>query len=145
MRTYLTQRQLADRWNVSTKTIERMRVPAGELGWMRIGGQIRFTEEHIAQFEQAVAAKRRFSEQAPAVDLRRVPDKEGSPVDLRAAARRGREIAREVNEREAAKKAGLPLPKKDFSIDRFMEEFHKSEERRQRKKNLPRTPRIKIP
>lgn len=113
---FFTQRQLAERWQVSTRTIERLRTPRGELRWIRIGGSVRFTQEHVEEFEKAAAACGHGADMARATDRRFIP--EGTtPQTLLAASRRGAEAGRRLKERDATRLAGLPdLPRRGRTV-----------------------------
>jgi len=51
-----TKRELCEKWAVSDRTIDRMRVPRGPLRWLRIGGGVRFTQEHVDEYEANTGA-----------------------------------------------------------------------------------------
>jgi len=49
---YLTQRELADRWRLSGRTLERWRAERYGPAWVNIGGSIRYPMRDIEEFEQ---------------------------------------------------------------------------------------------
>ena len=46
-----TKAELAERWDVSERTVQRL-VDSGSLGAIRIGRQLRFSPEDVAQYER---------------------------------------------------------------------------------------------
>jgi len=95
MRIY-TKRELAEKWAVSEMTIDRMRVPRGPLRWLRIGGGVRFTQEHVDEYEANTGAALHLKELGKE---RARETARGSPSGLAMleAGRRGREMARKLN------------------------------------------------
>lgn len=51
-RVYLTQRELAERWRLSGRTLERWRAEPYGPAWVNIGGSIRYPMRDIEEFEQ---------------------------------------------------------------------------------------------
>lgn len=51
-RVYLTQRELAARWRLSGRTLERWRAEPYGPAWVNIGGSIRYPMRDIEEFEQ---------------------------------------------------------------------------------------------
>lgn len=49
--TYLTQRQLCDRWHLSGRTLERWRADGSGPPWAMFGGSIRYRLSDIEAFE----------------------------------------------------------------------------------------------
>lgn len=49
----LTERDLAARWNVSQRTLQRWREARSGPAWLRIGGTIRYAIEDVVAFEEA--------------------------------------------------------------------------------------------
>lgn len=49
----LTQRELAERWKVSGRTLERWRADVFGPAWLLIGGSIRYRLEDVLAFEAA--------------------------------------------------------------------------------------------
>ena len=60
---YLTQRQLADRWRISPRTLERWRAAGYGPPWIVLGGSIRYRLGDIETFE----ARHRHGESSDAV------------------------------------------------------------------------------
>ena len=54
---YLTPRELAERWRVSGRTLERWRAERYGPGWIWIGGSIRYRYADVLAFEQAHSGK----------------------------------------------------------------------------------------
>lgn len=52
-RVYLTQRDLAGRWRVSGRTLERWRAERYGPAWIRIGGSIRYRMADVLAWEAA--------------------------------------------------------------------------------------------
>ena len=50
---YLTQRELAQRWRVSGRTLERWRAEPYGPAWVTIGGSIRYRMEDVQAWEAA--------------------------------------------------------------------------------------------
>lgn len=50
---YLTQRELAQRWRVSGRTLERWRAQLCGPAWVTIGGSIRYRTEDVQAWEAA--------------------------------------------------------------------------------------------
>lgn len=48
---YLTQRELARRWRISGRTLERWRADGYGPAWYHLGGSIRYRLDEIATFE----------------------------------------------------------------------------------------------
>ena len=55
---YMTTRELAERWRVSGRTLERWRAERYGPGWIWIGGSIRYRYADVLAFEQAHSGKR---------------------------------------------------------------------------------------
>lgn len=51
--TYLTTRELAERWRVSGRTLERWRADRYGPGWVWIGGSIRYRFADVLAYEAA--------------------------------------------------------------------------------------------
>ncbi len=49
--TYLTQRELAQRWKISGRTLERWRADVYGPAWILIGGSIRYRLEDVLAWE----------------------------------------------------------------------------------------------
>jgi hypothetical protein len=49
---FLTQEELADRWRISPRTLERWRYVGCGPQFMKLGGVVRYDMEHIKAFEQ---------------------------------------------------------------------------------------------
>ena len=49
----LTPRELADRWKVSIRTLERRRAEQSGPAWFRIGGSIRYRVKDVLAWEAA--------------------------------------------------------------------------------------------
>ena len=60
---YLTQRELADRWRISPRTLERWRAEGYGPPWIVLGGSIRYRLGDIETFE----ARHRHGESSDAV------------------------------------------------------------------------------
>lgn len=50
---YLTQRELAQRWNVSTRTLERWRGERYGPAWHVLGGSVRYNASDVLAYEAA--------------------------------------------------------------------------------------------
>ncbi|SFD42882.1 helix-turn-helix transcriptional regulator [Roseivivax sediminis] len=50
---YLTTRELAERWRVTCRTLERWRAEPYGPGWVTIGGAIRYRREDVLAWEAA--------------------------------------------------------------------------------------------
>ena len=50
---HMTQAELADRWRVTTRTLERWRVGGKGPAWLQLNGSIRFRVEDVLAFERA--------------------------------------------------------------------------------------------
>lgn len=125
-----TQKELAAKWRVSVRTIERMRAPNGPLRWMRVGGGIRFTQEHIDEYTRD--GERLQSELQRLERSKRSTPSESSPAQIQAAKQRGQEIARKVAAREDAKAAGRS-PRRMSPEERGREIARLADEHDQRK------------
>lgn len=55
----LTQRQLAVRWSMSPRSLERWRREQYGLPWLIIGGSVRYRLEDVREFERARRVKPR--------------------------------------------------------------------------------------
>jgi hypothetical protein len=90
-----TKRELCEKWAVSDRTIDRMRVPRGPLRWLRIRGGVRFTQEHVDEYEANTGAALHLKEMEK--ERAREAARSGSfGVAMAEAARRGREAARKL-------------------------------------------------
>ena len=49
---YLNQKQLARRWNVSHRTIERWRAEGRGPAWVKFGGRILYRIDDVVRYEQ---------------------------------------------------------------------------------------------
>lgn len=63
---FLTERDLADRWQVSVKTLQAMRLKGGGPVYRRFGRVVRYAVADLEQFE--TAARRRSTSDAGLVD-----------------------------------------------------------------------------
>lgn len=50
---HLTQADLAERWRVSTRTLDRWREQGRGPAWMKLNGRILYRTEDVLAFEQA--------------------------------------------------------------------------------------------
>lgn len=118
-----TQREVAALFRVTVRTIERMRAryrKDGRQFGVKVGGQVRFTQEHIDLVLKPQGAL--------SVPNREPPPAATPPIRtaaMREAALRGREIARRLNEKERfkndpmelARRRGCALGRKVAAID----------------------------
>ena len=49
---HLTQAELAERWQVSTRTLDRWRAEARGPAWLKLNGRVRYREEDVLAFER---------------------------------------------------------------------------------------------
>ena len=49
---HLTERQLADRWQISTRTLQAARVKGSGVPFVRIGRAVRYRLEDVLAYEQ---------------------------------------------------------------------------------------------
>ncbi len=49
---FLTEKHLARRWNISSRTLQRWRWSDEGLPYMKIGGRVRYSIENIKKFEE---------------------------------------------------------------------------------------------
>ncbi len=50
---HLTQNELAERWRVSPRTLERWRLEGKGPDWLKLTGRVVYREEDVAAFEAA--------------------------------------------------------------------------------------------
>ncbi|MBA3326354.1 MAG: DNA-binding protein [Rhodobacteraceae bacterium] len=50
---HFSQAELADRWRITTRTLERWRAAGIGPAWMRLNGLIRYRAADVCSFEQA--------------------------------------------------------------------------------------------
>ncbi len=50
---HLTQAELATRWRITTRTLDRWRLDGKGPAWMRLGTRILYRAEDVLAFEQA--------------------------------------------------------------------------------------------
>ena len=93
-----TQREVAARFRVTIRTVERMRQKFEKQGrqfGVKVGGSVRFTQEHVDMVLQpATPVSSQLSEGRP------TPAAPVPVVAMREAALRGREIARQLRAKE---------------------------------------------
>lgn len=51
----VTERDLAERWHKSTRTLQRYRADGTGPNWLRIGGNVRYRVSDVLSFEEAAA------------------------------------------------------------------------------------------
>lgn len=51
--TYLSQEQLARRWGISSRSLERWRTRGCGPAFLKIGGQVRYRQDDIEAYERA--------------------------------------------------------------------------------------------
>lgn len=49
---YLTEKDLAKRWNLSTKTLQRWRIRHKGPTYLKLGGGVRYKPDNIREFEE---------------------------------------------------------------------------------------------
>ena len=54
---FLSERQLAERWGLSQRTLQRWRAENRDPIWVRIGGNIRYRFEDVLAFEAAETSR----------------------------------------------------------------------------------------
>ena len=94
-----TQREVAALFRVTIRTVERMRQRFEKQGrqfGVKVGGSVRFTQEHVDMVLRPPAPESDRKAECQPTPAAPVP-----AVAMREAALRGREIARQLREKEA--------------------------------------------
>jgi hypothetical protein len=54
LRAYFSEKHLAERWNLSTRTLQRRRASGISPNWIRIGHRVLYPATEIARFESSL-------------------------------------------------------------------------------------------